>query len=154
MQGQKNTRVGDPVSRIDENLGDTSYRPSFRRSRNRFELLSPETCTSIFSIKERSGHRILEIHKGPPKGIGVEESIGGVRFSKFDSRFSPSRKGLGTESLKFIRVYRRESGSRSRMASSVSPYYFNLTLLKQLAVSFRSSHGARSWFQSQENIKT
>ena len=36
---------------------------------------------SIFSIKEASVDRILEIHKGLPKGIGVEESNGVVSFS-------------------------------------------------------------------------
>ena len=64
---------------------------------------------SFFSTKEGSEDRILEIRKGLPKGFGVEESIGAIRFSKFVFHFSPPRKGLRTESLKFVRVYQGPS---------------------------------------------
>ena len=61
-----------------------------------------------------------------------EESIGEVSFSKFDSRFSRPRKGPGTESLKFIRVYRRDSGSRNRLVKSDFRNSFYFTPLKHL----------------------
>ena len=56
-----------------------------------------------------------DTHRNSLSKITIGESIGGISFSKFVTLFSRPRKGLGTESLKFIRVYQRDSGQRNRL---------------------------------------